>query len=54
MNGHIKVVLLPVPEKFNTFNTFNTFDRVAAFHRTETSGDSETARRQVEKRTQHP
>ena len=27
MNGHVKVLPSPPPEKFNTFNTFNTFDR---------------------------
>jgi hypothetical protein len=33
MNGHMKVLMIPVPEKFNTFNTFNTFttfDHVAS------------------------
>jgi hypothetical protein len=26
----MKVLVVPVPEKFNTFNTFNTFDHVAS------------------------
>ena len=30
MNVHMKVLMIPVPEKFNTFNTFNTFDHVAS------------------------
>jgi hypothetical protein len=32
MNEHMKVLMVPVPEKFNTFNTFNTFDHVASDH----------------------
>jgi hypothetical protein len=30
VNVHVKVLLFPVPGKFNTFNTFNTFDLVAS------------------------
>ena len=26
VNVHVKMLVFPVPEKFNTFNTFNTFD----------------------------
>jgi hypothetical protein len=43
VNVHVKMLVFPVPEKFNTFNTFNTFDRVASCLRTEHSAVSETA-----------
>jgi hypothetical protein len=43
----MKMLLFPVPQKFNSFDTFNTFDRDAAFHRPEHSAVGETASRQV-------
>jgi hypothetical protein len=45
---HVKMLLHPAPEKFNTFNTFNTFASVAPCRRTERSAGGTTARR-VEK-----
>jgi hypothetical protein len=48
VNIHAKMLVVPVPEKFNTFNTFNTFDSVATWRRTKQSAGGNTARR-VEK-----
>jgi hypothetical protein len=43
---NVKLLLLPAPQKFNTFTTFTTLDPVVASHRTEQSTGAKTAHRQ--------
>jgi hypothetical protein len=46
LNVHVKMLVFPAPEKFNTFNTFDTFDPVGCWPRTRRSASGMTARRQ--------
>jgi hypothetical protein len=57
VNVHVKVLVVPAPEKFNTFNTFNTFDTfdpVACCYCTEQSADGETTSPAVVNRLTRP
>src|SRR5829696_5858290 len=47
VNVHLKMLLFPAPQKFNTFNTFNTFDPVASRLRTQHSVGGKTPNRPV-------
>ena len=44
VNVHMKVLVVPVPEKFNTFNTFNTFDHAASCHGRQVGYNNERSR----------
>jgi hypothetical protein len=47
VNVHLKMLLFPAPQKFNTFNTFNTFDPVASRLRIQHSVGGKTPNRLV-------
>jgi hypothetical protein len=44
VNVHVKMMIFPAPEKFNTFNTFNTLDLIASCHSAHHSASGMAAR----------